>query len=247
MANKLRSVIPLQHYIISIEKNKDTFELFRALWKSRGIDGIRVETMTEGIKKAIEIERSKTDELYFIDIVADDVTFMPQLEILSAETNAPILIATSAYDKNEHHEALNNGADFYGAYFDTPETNIDAVIASINSVTRRSKKQNVPNKILAHGDILIAVNQHKAFIKDMELSLTNSELRVLQYMMINRGNILSHKQIYRNSYNDAYDELSPDIIYSTIKRLRKKIRKITSANYIETVKNMGYRLFTKAV
>ena len=56
---------------------------------------------------------------------------MPQLNILSEEADAPILIATSNCNVIEHHEALNNGADFYGGYCDAPEQNINAVIASI--------------------------------------------------------------------------------------------------------------------
>ena len=57
----------------SIEKNNEVFELYRVLWNKHGIDGIRVNTMTEGIAKAIEIEKSQTDELYFISIAADDI------------------------------------------------------------------------------------------------------------------------------------------------------------------------------
>jgi hypothetical protein len=81
----------MKHYI-SIEKNIKIFELYKALWNQHGVTGIRADNMTEGIEKAIEIEKSKADELYFIAIVADDVDFMAQLKILSAETNAPIPI-----------------------------------------------------------------------------------------------------------------------------------------------------------
>jgi AmiR/NasT family two-component response regulator len=62
----------------------------------------------------MEIERLKVRELHFIAIVADEIDFMPQLPILSDETSAPILIATSKPDANEREEALNNGANYYG-------------------------------------------------------------------------------------------------------------------------------------
>ena len=59
--------------------------------------------MTEGIKKAVEIEKSATDELSFIAIVAGNIDYLPQLKILSEETNAPILIATFDYSEDEHY------------------------------------------------------------------------------------------------------------------------------------------------
>jgi CheY-like chemotaxis protein len=135
-------------YYLSIEKNIEGFELYKALWNARGIDGVRADSMTEGIERAIGIEKSKMDELYFIDIVADDIDFMLQLPILSAETNAPILIAASAYNEAEHHEALNVGADFYGGYCDTPEQNIHAVTTVISSIVRRARKTKPPSKVI---------------------------------------------------------------------------------------------------
>ena len=237
-------MFPVRYYI-SIEKNIEVFNSYKLLWNERGVEGIRVNTMTETIKEAIKIEKSQTDDLFFIDIVADDINYMPQLKILSEETNAPILIATSNYNEEENYEALNNGADFYGGYCDKPEKNINAVVAFINSLERREKKQNVQNKIFAHGDILIVLNQHKVFIKDTEVLLTNTETKTLYYMMVNKGNVLSHNQIYRKVY-DEYDELSSDVIYSIIKRLRKKMREINPFDYIETVRDIGYRLITKS-
>jgi len=228
---------------LSIEKNVEVFELYKALWKAHGIEGIRVDTMTEGIKKAIEIEKSGTSGLFFIDVAADDIDFMPQLKILSEETSAPIFIATTNPDDDEHHEALNNGADFYGKYCKEPGQNIDGVFSAINSINRRTKKQKAPNGIISHGDILIDANRHKAFIKDKELSLTGTEMKILHYLMVNRGNVLQHGQICRKIYDD--DGGTFDSLYSAIKRLRKKILAAAQADYIETVRGVGYRLTTK--
>ncbi|MCL1819440.1 MAG: response regulator transcription factor [Oscillospiraceae bacterium] len=233
-------------FYISIEKNIKVFELYKVLWKERGIEGIRADTMTEGIEKAIEIERSKTDELYFIDIVADDVDYMPQLRILCEETNAPILIATSNYNEIERDDALNNGADAYGAYSEISEQqDLNGVVAVINSINKRAKKRKSPSRIISHGDILIAADYHQAFIKDKELFLTGLEMKLMQYLMINRGNVLSHGMILQEVYNDD-GEVSLDSLYSTVKRLRKKINDIAKFKYIQTVREVGYRLITNS-
>lgn len=234
---------------MAIERNADNFELYRKLWQMHGIDGIHAESMSEGVKKALEIEKSSNDKLFFISIVADDIDFMPQLKILSLAAVAPILIASSKnhYNTEEHHAALSEGADFYNAYTGEFDTDVSAVFAAISSVSRRIKRQDPPNGLIAHEDILTVADYHKAFIKDVEIHLTASEMKILQYMLLNRGNVLSHRQLYgriNDSVNGEY-EMTPDAVYNAIKRLRKKIKDVTQIEYIETVKDAGYRLKTR--
>lgn len=226
---------------ISIEKNIEVFEKYKKLWGNRGITGIRVDTMTEGIEMAAAIEKSKTKHLYFIDIVADDIDFMPQLAILDTVTSAPILIATSKYDEDEHHEALNNGADFYGQYCDIPEKNINGVIAAINSY-HRAKKQRTSSDILTYSGILMSFSQHKTFVNDVSIELTRQEFDILRLLMKNRGNVLTYKMIYRQIWGYEYEDSVRDVLRNAIKRLRQKINiRPNSIDYIETVLDVGYR------
>jgi len=231
---------------ISIEKNTEVFELFKGLWKKHGIDGIRADTMSEGIEKALEIEKSKNADLYFIDIVADDINFLPQLSVLSSETVAPILIATSKPESRERENSFNSGADYYGGYLPTPEENIKSVIAVINSIERRAKRiKNPCSRIVAHNDLLINADNNKAYINDLEIPLTSAESNLFYFFAHNRGYTLSHEQIYQHANKDAHFELTADTIYAIIKRLRKKIRDVTQTEYIETVRGAGYRFKAK--
>jgi DNA-binding response OmpR family regulator len=69
-------------------------------------------------------------------------------------------------------------------------------------------------------------------------------MKILHYLMLNRGSVLTHGQICQNVYAD-YKDISTDSLYSVIKRLRKKMLDITQSDYIETVRDVGYRLSTK--
>ena len=69
------------------------------------------------------------------------MVFLPQLKILSEVANAPILIAALKFDGDEREKALNSGADFYGEYREKPEQNVDSVIAIVNSIDRRARKE----------------------------------------------------------------------------------------------------------
>ena len=173
-------------FYISVEKNLEGFEFYKGLWQKHGVEGIRVDSMTEGIKKAVEIEKSATDELSFIAIVARNIDYLPQLKILSEETNAPILIATFDYSEDEHHEALNNGADFYAKYSDEPEKNIRGVLSVMNSIEQRSKKRKVSGSIKIHDNVLVAPSSRKVFFNDRSVSLTKKEYEILGFFMSNR-------------------------------------------------------------
>lgn len=228
---------------ISIEKNTEVFELYKELWGNRGISGIRADTMTEAIEMAVTIEKSRTQYLYFIDIAADDIDFMPQLAILNEVTGAPILIATSNYSEDEHHEALTNGADFYAQYCDNPEKNINGVIAAVNSYQRAANKQKTPSNILSCGGILISLSQRKTFVNDAKIKLTGLEFDLLHYFMSNLDRALSYEQIYLQVWKEKYNESYIQAIKSAIKKLRKKISSDKDENrVIKNVRGFGYKM-----
>ena len=76
-------------YYISIEKNIECFEQYRLLWAALGFNGIRANTITEGIQKLM------TGEYLYVGINSDAVDFMPLLRTMRSVTNTPIFIVTS--------------------------------------------------------------------------------------------------------------------------------------------------------
>ena len=229
-------------YYLSIEKSVEGFELYKPLWLVRGVYGIRANTMAEGIEKAIEIEQSKTDELYFIDIVASEIDYMPQLHILSSETEAPILIAASKPDADERKEALNNGADYYGEYCETTTQNIDTVIASINSLSRRVKKKRQPSKVLVYKNLLIAPGSLQVFANDKHVSLNKLERAVLRCLMENKDRVVPMKEILRKVWGKAYEH-NHELLWRTVNRLRKKLSEaVPESDYIVFERDEGYIL-----
>jgi DNA-binding response OmpR family regulator len=235
---------PIKRCYVAIETDTEFFEFYRKLWQEHGVEGLFAGSMSDGIEQVTKIERARCSELLFVSIVADQINFLPQLRILRARTSAPILIATSKanYSDKEHHDALNNGADFYAEFCSQPELNINGVLAAVNSANQRSAKPKRPKNSITHGDIYLDADFHKVFIKDKEIPLSSAEMRILRQLLSNRGQILTHKQICDqiNAESDVY--LTTNAIYSAIKRLRHKMRGASDHDYIETIRNAGYRL-----
>ena len=224
---------------LAIENDKKVHERESKFWLSRGVSSIRVSSMSEGIKHAMD------NQFLYIVINAANINYIPQLRLLREATNDPILIATTSYTMQEQGKAVSLGADLFGQISDNPNENYESVMAVVNRVNMRARQQKISNQILVHGDILVVAEYHKAFVKDVEIHLTSAEMKILHYLMVHHSLVLTYRQIYHTLYNDEYDELSPDIIYSTMKRLRKKMRAAVPFDYIETVRDVGYRLLTK--
>jgi len=198
--------------------------------------------MTEGIEKAIEIERSKEDDLYFIDIVANDIDYLPQLKILHDETSAPILIASSNFDEDEREKALNIGADHYGEYCVLPEKNIRSVIAAINSIERRAKKNKSSSKVIVcHGVMLVPAYRNNVFVGNKNIRLTRQEFDLLYYLMLHQGKVMTYKQIFTRVWGSEYEDTARDVLRNAVKRLRDKLRPHSNGTeHIQTVIDVGY-------
>jgi len=195
--------------------------------------------MNEGIELAMK------HQFLYIGINASNVNYLPKLRLLRDVTNDPILISTTTYTMEEQGEAIANGADLFGQISDNPESNIKSVMALINRLNERAMQRKNTDGVLIDGDVIVSTNHNIAFIKDDIIQLTDTEVKIMRFMMLNRGKTVKHKEMYYEIYKGEYfKETSSDILYSTMKRLRKKIKKVTPHNYIETIWDVGYRITT---
>ena len=221
---------------MAIDRNIAVHEAQKQPWASHDIWEIRVDSMCEGIEKAL------AHSFVFIAINADNIDYTPFLKVLRDITDNPIIIGTSTFRVNEQIQALLDGADFYGE-FGTPEDNMNIAFAMM----RRSSKQKAkPRKdsshVLTYGDLLIVEDYQIAFVKGVEVPLTKTETAILHHLIANSGHILTHKQMQTEILSDRHSE-SLDHLYSVMKRLRSKLRKASGGKaYIENVRDVGYRL-----
>lgn len=209
-------------------------------WLSRNISSVRVSSMRE----AIEIVQ--TMRFLFIGINSSNIDYLPLLRLLRETTNDPIFISSGAYTMQEQGVALENGADLFGQLSDDPNDNYYSCMAAIKRLDERASQRKKPIAVLYHGDILVAPTYHKAFVNDMEIKLTRAEIAILRSLMMSKGAILTHDQIFDIVYDGEFGESASDNIYSTVKRLRKKIKEAGGYDCIETVKDVGYRLRTRS-
>jgi DNA-binding response OmpR family regulator len=99
----------------------------------------------------------------------------------------------------------------------------------------------VASPTLHVGEIILDVARREAFRSGEQVSLTNREYQVLEYLMYNRGRVLPRTMIEEHVWGYDYDGIS-NTVDVHIRRLRRKLDRSGSPSIIETIRNAGYRL-----
>jgi DNA-binding response OmpR family regulator len=163
--------------------------------------------------------------------------------IKEAKTNnsdSSFIIITARGAVEDKVKGLNLGADDYLA---KPFALIE-LFSRINAVARR--KFNVPNSDITLGDFTMQVQSRKLICKGSDVDLTKKEFDLLQYLVFNKGKVLTRHQLYEhiwgNLLDDQYDSNFIDV---HIKNLRKKLNLHAPSSWLETVRGIGYRISTE--
>jgi DNA-binding response OmpR family regulator len=205
-------------------------------WAKHGIEMDRVDNMVEAIQRLMY-----NDDYIYIGINSDAVDCMPLLNMMASITNTPILIATSTFTMEKQAAAMDKGADLYGPYGETKD-NASVVLAAVNQINSRAKQRKNSSGIIVHGDIIVNIDRHQFFIKNDEITLSRIEMETLHFLLSHRGLVVRHKQLHNHIWPN--DEIySQENLYNTVRRLRDKMAAVSSVEYIENIKDVGYRIY----
>lgn len=147
----------------------------------------------------------------------------------------PILILTARGRWQDKVEGLESGADDYLV----KPFHIEELSARINALARRASGWS--SSILRCGPISLNPTSQQVSNNDVTLDLTAYEYRILHYLMLHSGQVLSKTELTDHIYEQDNDRDS-NVIEVFIKRLRNKIDPDKTLNPIETLRGRGYRL-----
>ena len=151
----------------------------------------------------------------------------------------PILMLTARDAERDIVEGLDTGADDYLA----KPFSFDVLLARIRALLRRPNEKL--EEILQVGDLKLDPSSKKVTRASQEISLTAKEYGVLEYLMRNKGKVLSKEQIISHVWDFDADVL-PNNVELFIMFLRRKIDKPFKSKLIHTVSGFGYKLEEKS-
>lgn len=148
------------------------------------------------------------------------------------KNNILILMLTARDDIDDKIKGLENADDYLVKPFDFKE-----LLARIKALIRR-KYGNISNEIVV-GGVVLNTTEKSVKCNGIEINLTGKEYEVLEYLMQNKGKILSREKIRDHVWNFEYEGES-NIIDVIIKNIRKKLSVEEGKSIIQTKRGLGY-------
>ena len=209
---------------------EDNVKLARNIVTVLKNNGYLIEYVTQG-KEALEKSYDTTFDLIILDLALPDIEGKDVCRKLREEGFvSPILMLTAKINLESKVEGLDCGADDYL----TKPFLMEELLARIRALSRRLSHQkssvvNIQNITFDLSSRLIHKNRKL-------INLTPIEKRLLEYLVLNRGEVKTSGEIYESVWGN-----SPDLDFSsTLKTHIFRLRKKVGEDLIQTVTGFGY-------
>ncbi|NEZ73986.1 response regulator transcription factor [Clostridium botulinum] len=150
-------------------------------------------------------------------------------------SDVPIIIVTSRDSEVDELISMNLGADD----FITKPYNTEILLARITNILKRAYGNLKTNSTLNYKDFNLNLSNATVIYKDKSLELTKNEVKILSYLINNRGNIVKRDSLMEYLWKSDYF-VDDSTLTVNINRLRKKLQEIGIENPIETRRGLGY-------
>ena len=151
----------------------------------------------------------------------------------------PILVLTARDRWQDKVEGLDAGADDYV----TKPFQVEEILARVQALIRRAAGYAVP--VLRAGPIALDTRAQAVSVDGRPVELTSFEYRLLEYLMLRAGQVVSKSELNDKLYEHD-SERDSNTIEVFVGRLRRKLDPDDRLRPIETLRGRGYRLAPEA-
>jgi len=214
---------------------EDDPNLSRSLAAQLEQAGYAVERSMDG-REGLYYAREYPVDLAIVDLGLPSMSGVELIKQLRADGKAyPILVLTARDRWQDKVEALKLGADDYVV----KPFNVEELLARVDALLRRAG--GWAQSELVCGPITLDTRTQEVKVDGAKLELTSFEYKLLEYLMLHAGEVLSKTQITEELYSEDFERDS-NVIEVFIGRLRRKLDPDNSMKPIETLRGRGYRL-----
>ena len=202
--------------------------------------GDEVFTATDG-SEAIKQAESTDPDLIVLDVMLPDVDgFTVTRRLRENGFTTPILFLTAKDDMSDKVQGLTVGGDDYV----TKPFGLEEVVARINAILRRTRGLAGEDAVIRVADIALDEDAHEVRRAGQVIDLSPTEFKLLRYLMINEGRVVSKAQILDHVWEYDWNGEAA-IVESYISYLRRKLDVPGSCgDIITTRRGIGYMIRT---
>ena len=195
--------------------------------------GYSVDSCFDGEEALYYIENTRYDGI-IMDVMMPKINGLQVLKtIRDKKILTPVIMLTAKDSDEDIISGLDSGANDYI----TKPFSFDILLARIRAMLR--VKESVTGSVLELCDLTVDTTTRQVRRGDKVIELSSREYSILEYLMRNKGIIVSKERIEENIWNYDYEGTS-DVIKVYIHHLRKKIDDNYDKKLLHTIKNAGY-------
>ncbi len=188
-------------------------------------------------EEAIRAVASQHPELMILDLGLPDIDGVEVTRRVREWTDLPIIILSVREQESDKVEALDAGADDYL----TKPFGAGELMARIRVALRRNTPIEA-NEVFRSGTLVADLAQRRVSVDGRQVDLTPTEYDILRMLIQHAGKVLTHGQLLRGVWGDAY-QTETHILRVNVSNLRRKIEgDPAKPQHIITEPGVGYRL-----
>lgn len=205
--------------------------------------GFSVDAAADG-QSAITLIRDLQPDLVVLDVMLPDLDgFTVTSRLREKGIHIPVLFLTAKDDTQDKITGLTVGGDDYV----TKPFSLEEVVARIRAILRRTTPTPEDDSVLRFMDLELDEDLHEVRRAGIVIDLSPTEFKLLRYLMMNAGRVLSKQQILDHVWEYDWDG-DANIVESYISYLRRKVDNLplpdgsTPTPLIMTKRGVGYLL-----
>ena len=195
--------------------------------------GHSVVLAADGVEALAKYSEQPFD-LVLLDIMLPKIDGYGVCEVIRQKSDVPIIMLTALDGEENQIKGLDLQADDYI----TKPFSMPVLLRKIAAVLRRTARQDETSQTLSYKMLTLDLGAYRVYSEQRNIDLTPREFEILRELILHKGRILTRQNLLQMLWK--YEFLGDERIVDThIKNLRKKLGK---ADYIETIRGVGYRI-----
>ena len=200
--------------------------------------GYAVDLAADG-EEGLFIGREYPVDVAVVDLGLPKMSGIEVIRQLRADDRQfPILILTARDRWQDKVEGLEAGGDDYLV----KPFHMEELLARLSALLRRAVGWTKPTQ--SFGVLHLDMSTQEVRVVDNEIELTAYEYRVLEYLILHAGKVISKTELTEHIYDQDFDRDS-NVIEVFVGRLRRKLDPDNKHGIIETLRGRGYRFSLK--
>lgn len=224
----------MEGQVLIVDDDADIRNMIGIYLEKEGISYIKCENA----KEALKLVNNQKIDLILLDIMMPEMDGFEACIKIRDKTKAPILFLSARSGDMDKVQGLTLGADDYLVKPFHPMELIARVKAQLRRY--RSYSDGAGRNIFSFQNLVVDTKNRQVWIDKEEIHLTPKEYQILEYLLENKGIVLSAKQIYEKVWKEEYIQ-NDNTIFMHISNIRDKIEKNDNP-IIKTVWGMGYKI-----